>query len=527
MENPELGDAPDAGSLRVLPREELEAVVRRRTSELQDIVDAMADVMVTLDTEGRIETANEAVSDVLGYEPSTVEGRPVEFLFAAEESADGRAVSGPEFVERLVTGDAVTDLAVPFETADGREVPMQVSTSVMRDGDAVTGFVCVATDVTERKERERALRESRERYRTLFETNQIVLWEFDLSTARERAEAVAEETDDLAAYLAEHPGEHLRVLDGVAVTDVNEKAVEFYGADSKRHLKEKHNQVFTSKALDSWRDLWGRIVEGETTFRTECTTQTFDGEKRAVLAELNVPAGQEDDYSRVYLTALDITERKEREEELERRNQYLDEFASVVSHDIASPLGTIENKARLVEMTGDPSHASDIYDATERIQRLIDDLLELARQGKRVGETEPVEFETAVRRAWRSVNDTGATLAVESTGRFEASPERLRQLLENLLSNAVDHGATDGEVHVRAATHADGFYVADDGPGIDPDERPKVFEQGYTTADEGAGLGLAIVDRIVDAHDWSVEIGDSDEGGARMEVSGVTMDDVE
>jgi signal transduction histidine kinase len=67
-----------------------------------------------------------------------------------------------------------------------------------------------------------------------------------------------------------------------------------------------------------------------------------------------------------------------------------------------------------------------------------------------------------------------------------------------------------------------GFYVEDSGPGIPPEKRDEVFEQGYS-GDTGTGLGLAIVGRITEAHDWSVDIRESPEGGARFEFRGVEL----
>ena len=70
---------------------------------------------------------------------------------------------------------------------------------------------------------------------------------------------------------------------------------------------------------------------------------------------------------------------------------------------------------------------------------------------------------------------------------------------------------------VRVGPLDDGFYVEDDGPGIPPEERDSVFDRGYTT-DGGTGLGLAVVRRVFEAHEWSVEVGEADCGGARFEV---------
>jgi signal transduction histidine kinase len=88
----------------------------------------------------------------------------------------------------------------------------------------------------------------------------------------------------------------------------------------------------------------------------------------------------------------------------------------------------------------------------------------------------------------------------------------------------VEHGATgadDTAVSVRVGPTADGFFVADDGQGVPPAERERVFDPGYTAAGDGTGLGLTIVDRIATAHEWTVGVGESDGGGARFEITGV------
>jgi signal transduction histidine kinase len=250
------------------------------------------------------------------------------------------------------------------------------------------------------------------------------------------------------------------------------------------------------------------------------------------LSELADVAG--DPLSRVVLL-YDVSERERRKRDLERKNEFLDEFASVVSHDVATPLGVIENKAHLVEVTGDPAHAADIYDATDRVQALVDELRDLAREGVQVGETTPVALGEVAHEAWDAVETEGATLTVTSTRTVEADRGRLRQLFENLFDNAVTHGAPDrrpragreraaydtdggGAVVVEVGTHSEGFYVADDGPGIPEGEREQVFEQGYTTTESGSGLGLAIVQRVVDGHGWSIVVTEGDSGGARFEV---------
>jgi signal transduction histidine kinase len=110
-------------------------------------------------------------------------------------------------------------------------------------------------------------------------------------------------------------------------------------------------------------------------------------------------------------------------------------------------------------------------------------------------------------------------LNVEAEVTIRADGSSLQQLFENLYRNAVEYGGDD--VIVRVGEMNDGFFVADTGPGIPESERENIFEAGYSTTDNGTGFGLRIVNEIADAHGWEVAITESEEGGARFEITGV------
>ena len=219
----------------------------------------------------------------------------------------------------------------------------------------------------------------------------------------------------------------------------------------------------------------------------------------------------------------DVTAERERERALLRRKERLEEFASVVSHDLRGPLNVVEGELRRYRETDAIEHLDAVEAASCHLDRVVTDLLGLARDGQTVGEMEPTSLEEVARHAWALVNGRGSTLVVTDDATLRADSRRLTRALENLFRNSVEHGSTGGlEVRVGPLGDGSGFFVADDGPGIPAEQRERAFDPGFTTAADGTGLGLAIVHRIVEAHGWSVEVTGSESGGARFVVRGAT-----
>jgi len=252
------------------------------------------------------------------------------------------------------------------------------------------------------------------------------------------------------------------------------------------------------------------------------------------------------------------SERVERCRRLERQRERLSEFASVVSHDLRNPLaiavGNLE-LARDLDAAAAAERLDRVHEALDRMDTLIGDLLTLAREGQIVEETNETDLERIVETAWSTTGSAApARLVIEEPLPTVTCDEcRLRQVFENLFRNAIEHGIDDegsleqltsterighdtshdstGELQtsggstdvVRVVVGAvdDGFFVADDGPGIAPEDRERILELGQSTHPDGTGFGLAIVERIVTAHGWEIDVTESRFGGARFEVSGV------
>ena len=266
--------------------------------------------------------------------------------------------------------------------------------------------------------------------------------------------------------------------------------------------------------------------------------------------------GRRDESGDVVGFLLPASERAERRRRLERERERLEEFAGVVSHDLRNPLSVAVGNVELAkEFDGEAAdeRLDRAHDALDWMDDLISDLLTLAREGRSVEEAATVDLRSVVDTAWRTVGSAPdvALVVDETLPAIEGDRSRLRQALENLFRNAIEHGAPDGSspsdppgetgadgddenggaapadasLRISVGPLSGGFYVADDGPGIDPSERESVFEPGHTTEDDGNGFGLAIVERIAEAHGWSVSVTESRGGGARFEFHGVDVVD--
>jgi len=214
------------------------------------------------------------------------------------------------------------------------------------------------------------------------------------------------------------------------------------------------------------------------------------------------------------------------------------QVASMISHDLRNPLDVAQAHLRAAQETGDAEHFEAVDRAHDRMTRIIQDVLTLARGDSVVDPSETISLEDTVEAAWQTVDTERAELRVPDTlPEITADSDRLRRLFENLFRNAVEHGGTEtsSDGHEDATAHEtptdsggviisvgvldeSGFYIADNGPGIPEHERELVFEPGYTAGGSGTGLGLAIVQQIVEAHGWELSLDVSESGGAHFEI---------
>ena len=337
--------------------------------------------------------------------------------------------------------------------------------------------------------------------------------------------------------------------DGPVVERVNPAFEETFGYDASEVVGENLDELIVPEDRQAGAvDINEQLLEGER-IRTEVQRLTPDGVRDF---RLNVVGREDSDEG--YAIYTDVTRSKRRQRRLERQNERLEKFVSVVSHDLRNPLSVAMGNLELADEEHDDPRLADAADAVDRMDALIDDLLTLAREGEHVNEVEAVDLGAVAEDCWEGVGAGAATLETGAAPEIEADRGRVRQLLSNLLRNAVEHSSTSPPSQTRedtgsenasepsvanapedAVEHgsrnvtvtvgdlADGFHVSDDGPGIPESDRDRIFESGFTTDDEGTGFGLSIVAEIVEAHGWEVRATESADGGARFEITGVEV----
>ncbi|ERG96035.1 PAS domain-containing protein [Haloquadratum walsbyi] len=350
-------------------------------------------------------------------------------------------------------------------------------------------------DTTAEKQREQNIRELKHHYETLMENfpdGAVYLFNRDLEYVRARGTELS------------------RV--GLSPDDVQGKTPhDIFSRDIADELCQ-----YLEEALTGVANTFEQEYGGER-YQTQTVPIQLEGEEN----------------TQIMAVTQNITEESKNRQKMQQKNEQLEEFASILSHDLRNPLSVAEGHLELAvtrdihngEDSTEDNHIVKAQNAIERCQGLINDLLRLSREGDRVDDIEPVRLDNMAEECWETVETAAATLTIEDRHSdpqtLKADRTRLKQLLENLYRNGVEHGGKD--VRILVGVMNDGFYVADTGPGITESAREKVFEAGYSTTGEGTGFGLRIVKQITDAHGWEINIttAESEQDGARFEFTDV------
>jgi len=399
--------------------------------------------------------ANDTFLELTGYGREEVLGRNCRFL-----QSEGTAEAPVREMRRAIDAGQSARVDHRNYRPDGEPFWNRVSIAPVRDeSGAVTSFVGSQWDVTGEKERAQDLEAIHDRMEFALDATDSYVYEIDLETGTETRHGPFERLHGLASA-------EVRTTEAFRERAVHPEDRDEHARVQRRISEERPTEPVT----------------------VEYRTNPDYGDVRWIRSEAYVQPGGSDGPDVFVGLATDVTALKRREQELERQNERLEDFTDVVSHDLRNPLGVAAGRLELAREAHDSDHLASVDRALGRMESLIEDLLALARQGDRATDTRSVDLAAVVDDCWETVDTADATLDVETDRSLLADPGRIRQLLENLIRNAIDHGGSDAAV--RAGELDDGFYVSDDGPGIPPDERERVFEPGYSTRTEGTGFGL-------------------------------------
>jgi PAS domain S-box-containing protein len=534
---------------------------------------SMADPAIVFDADGRVVDLNQQAVQVVGAPASDAIGRRLSDLLP-ELAPTPAALADAEETRSELT----------IETPDGQRVfDLQFSSVPDTIGDR-TGYALLLRDVTARKvAEERADRRSRTVEGLLRVVNGITAANTPEEVFQRAADGGHEAFGADACRIAAVDGDRLVPVASAGDDPVRDPSPQPIDAGFAGETHRSGDPVM----IDDLTDVRSGSPPdtGSTSAPTYRSLLSVPIGGHGVVQLLSTDAGafDEDDRETVALFASHVetaVDRAEAEAELRNERDRLEEFASVVAHDLRNPLTIAAGRLELLaDAEGAPDeHVAPLGSALDRMEAIITDILQLARRGDAIGEVSPVDVAACADDAWRSVDTDAARLCrSDALGTVRADRGRLQELFENLFRNSVEHGSTcsrpdaddsvehgstcsrpdaddsvehgstcsrpdaddsvehgstderrertDAEsdpvvtIRVGPLDAAAGFYVADDGPGIPPDRRDRIFEYGHSSTADGTGIGLAVVERIVRAHGWEITVEESATGGARFDVT--------
>jgi signal transduction histidine kinase/ActR/RegA family two-component response regulator len=466
-----------------------------RVPDAREVLDALYTFVGVLTTDGVVVETNRAPLLAAGITLDDVRGRP--FWDCHWWSYDpGVQARCREACEAAARGESVR-FDVTVRMAADRRMPIDFQIAPLRAPDGtITHLIPSGVEITSRHRTEASLREANALLDTIFATAPIGLafWNRELQFVR-----------------------------------VNDRLAEINGIPVAEHIGRRPDELLpgiadVQRLLGQWREL---LRTGEPLLGVEIGGTTPASPVQRSWREDFFPVRIDDEIVGLGAVVLETTEQKRQEAQLREADRRKDEFLAMLAHELRNPLGAISNATAVLARfrTEDPQLATirEMLDRQVRhLGRLVDDLLDVARiaQDKLVLRRRRTDVADAVRQAVEAnaaaADSRGQRIDVRLPRReltVDADPARLAQIVSNLVHNAVKFTHEGGRIDVSVGTE-DGhavLAVADDGPGIAPELLGRVFDlfaQGARAGDRqegGLGIGLTLVQRLVEMHGGTVE----------------------
>jgi len=483
----------------ITERKRAELELERNKEQLETLFEVLPIGVLVADADGTLVEANDTAREIWGgdvFDAASVdeyEKYPVWWADSGE-----RVPPESLTLARVLDGEEVVEPNVyEIETFDGERRIVRAEGMPIRDesGDVVRG-VATLSDVTERREAQRRLEESERRYRTLVEN---------------------------------FPDGSVGLFDeNLEYTATGGQLLEEVGVGMDERVGESVHDIYPDDFLEEIEPYFRGALDGESnSFEIE-----FYG--RHLHAHTLPVRDTEDEIFAGMIVAQDVTERREYERKLEESNERLEQFAYAASHDLQEPLRMVSSYLQLLEQRYGDDLGEDgrefiefAVDGAGRMREMIDGLLEYSRVDTRGDPFEPVDLNRVLEDVREDlqvrVEQSDAEITVADLPRVEGDTGQLRQVVQNLLDNAIKYSG-DGPPRIRVSARRNApdqgsptdpprsvsernewvLSVSDRGIGIDPDDADRVFDvfQRLHARDEheGTGIGLALCERVVERH---------------------------
>ncbi|MFB9949132.1 sensor histidine kinase [Rhizobium puerariae] len=390
------------------------------------------------------------------------------------------------------------------------------------------------------------LEESEHRYRNIFETLAVAIWEHDFRQVKAELVSLRKSgVTDMRRYIEDHPEFVIRTRRMVRITDVNRTALRLMDVPTKEEFF-THLADFLPENDASFAQCLIALDEGHATFQSETTIRSRSGRMIPVIVILSFPQGE--GLGRIQASIVDITERLEFQEALESSRQELEhasraamigEISASIAHEVNQPLSAIMTSVQAAQRWLNRTQPDleetrlaldDVVLSTERASAVVKRVRMLL--GKAQPENGAVSVDTivadAVRLKQKELSDHAVTVSMDlrANGAVVLGDRvLLQQTFLNVIANAVqameEAKAGMPQLTIRTAVDKTDLIVVfeDSGPGLGENDGESLFKAFSTTKPNGMGLGLAICRSIVMAHDGYIAIGNRPgASGAQVEI---------
>ena len=357
------------------------------------------------------------------------------------------------------------------------------------------------------------LHDSETRYRTIFETANVAIWEEDFTELKAAIDAVkAQGVADFRSYLKKHPEFVEQAMKLIKILNVNDEALIMYGAHSKEELLASLDRTFVPESLHTFEEELIAIAEGKRTFEAEEITQNLQGERVDVLLKLSIPASSES-FGHILISMMDITERKKAQEELINHQKHIKLINRILRHDIANNFAVIQSALNIYKQ----SHENQMLEeANKQIQKGS----LLIRRMKQLEEFLTLDKTLKVRDLNSIINRIALSypaLEINIIGKAKVlANDAIDSVFDNLFNNALIHAEADViDVSINKLKNSCTIRVADNGKGIPDKIKNKVFDESFKYGEKGhTGLGLYIVKKTIESFNGSIRLENNEPKGA-------------